>query len=1278
MAPSSWRLPLLVGTLILLPSVAGWWLVRWEMRRLEEERFERLSRRLAAAIQGAFRPAEQAMSGLAAVSLRGEAPTAEEWSLHVQRAENYLQDGVVGLGFVKPVARSAVDAFVAERRRAGYPQFEAQLTSAHEELWLVSAMAPLRWNERALGVDVGAGTNRRAAAELAARAGGFALSARINLIIGDATAPGFLLFLPVFRSEPPPADVTARSAALHGWVYAALRLDHLFRGAGEAVNRQLGFELFQGNRADATVLIHAENGMEPADARVRAPASFEKDLPLTLYGQPMRLRVRTLPGFAATGQTHTPEALLVGGILLAVLATFLTRALLTSRARALQLAERMTLDLRRAEAEARRLALVARHTSNAVGLADREGRVVWLNEGFTRLFGYTLEEARGQFAPSLVRGPGTSLRMFAAIARAAREGQATHGELRCYAKDGREVWTDFEMQPLRDEHGAVTGFMSIQLDITARKHAEEELARREELFRFILNSLPVGVSWESFESAGERHWVNDAAVVMSGLSRAEALDPARFEAVTFPEDWRRQNEAHARLRRGEIDQFTLDKRYVQADGTERWCILHVRAFRDAAGKILQEISVIGDVSELKRTEQKLQQQEALFRFIFESVPVGLSWVASGQDETRMVNAEHVRITGVPVEASKDQAAFDRATHPDDTPRQAALMAQMQTGLIDRFTLEKRYVHPDGRLTWVQLSRRIYRDERGRPAQELNALVDITALKETQAELARANNRAEQAAQEAQQANVAKSQFLAVMSHEIRTPMNGIIGMTGLLLETRLDAEQRDFAETIRTSGDALLTIINDILDFSKIESGHLELENTEFVLRDCVEGALDLLAARASEKQLDLLYEIADGTPMSVSGDPMRLRQVLVNLLGNALKFTERGEVVLWAGLAGGSVAPAPRLAEGDRTPVELLFSVRDTGIGIAPEGIARLFRSFTQVDASTTRRYGGTGLGLAISQRLAQLMGGRMWVESEPGRGSTFFFTVKMDAVPSKPRAFAQGARASVVNRSVLIVDDNVTNRQILGRVAQGWGMRATAVESGPAALALLEAGSRFDVAICDMHMPLMDGVTLARRLGERESARGMPLILLSSIGQRPPPGLFVAALTKPAKPDLLLEAIARSLGALTRTSDSAHPLAPRVGKRPERLLLAEDNAVNQKVALSLLASLGYTADVVENGYAVLDALARRSYDVVLLDVQMPGMDGLEVARRLVATQPNPSTRPWLVALTANAMQGDREQCLAAGMDGYLSKPVKKAELGAALEQALAGVRQRRGSGGA
>ncbi|MBI2511347.1 MAG: PAS domain S-box protein [Opitutae bacterium] len=1229
---SSWRLSLLVGAVLVALAVLMWSLARGELRRINQGRFDRLSRQVESAVIAAFRPTEQAMAGFGVLAQNDRSvPETAQWRRQFESVRRHLSEGTVALGFVAAGGASAS--------------------------YVVTVVAPDEIASRVAGMDFAADPIRRAATERALARGGFALSEPLPLAEAGEGVDGRVLVLPVSR------DAAGADDAAQGWVYAALRLDRLLAHVTDNTSGQLTFAIVTESESDST------GAPVPA-----ADGGFRADRRLVLHGQPMILRLATTPVFVSAGYTSLPEVLLIGGVVIAVLAGGLIRVLATSRKRAWRLAEKMTADLRRTETEARRLALVAKHTANAVGLADTEGNIVWLNEGFTRLFGYTIEEVQGKFAPKLLRGPGTSLRMFAEIARAAREGRATHGELLCYAKDGSAIWTDFEMQPLRDEQGAVTGFMSIQLDITARKQAEAELARREELFRFILNSVPVGVAWESFTGDGERTWVNDAVMEMSGLTPAEVLDNANFERVTPPEDWRRQQEAYARLRRGEIDRFTLEKRYVRRDGSERGCILHVRAFRDAQGKILQEVSVVVDVSELKRTEQKLQQQEALFRFIFESVPVGLSWVVPGHGETRMVNAEHVRITGVAAEKSNDQQAFDRITHPDDVPRQAALVQQMQTGLIDRFTLEKRYRRSDGSVTWVQLSRRLYRDAHGQPVQELNALVDITALKETQAELARANERAERAAQEAQQANVAKSQFLAVMSHEIRTPMNGVIGMTSLLLETPLNAEQREFAETIRTSGDALLTIINDILDFSKIESGRMELESAEFVLRDCVEAALDVLATRASEKQLDLLYEIADGTPTSVRGDQTRLRQVIVNLLGNALKFTEKGEVVLSVRPADGV---AVRVDEAGPAPVvELLFAVRDTGIGIPPEAMARLFQSFSQVDASTTRKYGGTGLGLAISKRLAELMGGRMWVESETGRGSTFLFTIKVDAVPSKPRPFQHNARATVENRSLLIVDDNVTNRQILGRLAQGWGMHARAVESGAAALELLRGGARFDVAVLDMHMPEMDGVTLAREIGRL--GREMPLVLLSSIGQRPPPGLFVASLTKPAKSDLLIEAIARCLGnAAARGHEPALAASPALaGARPERVLLAEDNVVNQKVAIHLLASLGYAADVVDNGYAVLDAIAHRRYDVVLLDVQMPGMDGLEVARRLVATQPNAAFRPWLVALTANAMQGDRELCLAAGMDDYLSKPIKKPELGAAFERAIEELRKRRSAG--
>jgi len=894
---------------------------------------------------------------------------------------------------------------------------------------------------------------------------------------------------------------------------------------------------------------------------------------------------------------------------------------------------------------------VASKTVNAVGLSDAAGKVMWINEGFTRLFGYTLEECRGRFGPAVLRGANTSKRVFMDVAQAAQAGRPFHGEMLCYSKDGREIWTDFEMQPLRDEAGVVTGFMSIQLDITERRQTAEELKRREAQLRFILNALPVGVSWSSSGEYGGA-WVNDAVLRLTGLTREEALADESYRAITQPEDWVRQSAEYARIMQGEIDRFSLEKRYQRLDGTEIYGLLTVQVFRAPDGRILQEVSTIVDLTEMKNIAQRLAGQEARLRFIFDSVPVGLSWAIAGRDqETRMVNTEHVRLSGVTAEQARAAPEiYQQHTHPDDAVRQEALGEQMRRGEIDHFVLDKRYLHPDGGVIWVRLFRRLYRDG-DLPAQELNALVDITELKRVQEELNSAKNTAEMA-------NLAKSQFLAMMSHEIRTPMNGVIGMTSLLLDSPLSAEQREYAETIRVSGEALLTIINDILDFSKIESGKLEMERMDFSLRECVEGALDLMAPRAAEKHIDLLYEITDGTPMNLNGDPSRLRQVLVNLLGNALKFTAQGEVLLTV-----------RALATEGETVELLFSIKDTGIGIPPEAIGRLFRSFSQVDASTTRRFGGTGLGLAISKRLAELMGGRMWVESEVGHGSTFSFTVLTGVVPSKPRVYSGGKKVTLQGRRLLIVDDNATNRRILGDLAHKWDMVAVAVEHAAEALERIRLREVFDVAILDMQMPGMDGTMLAAEIRRLRSPAELPLILLSSLGRREDSvHLFVANLTKPVKPSQLYDVLAKLFG---RSGDQAvEKTEAPAAAGPEacfmdRLLLAEDNVVNQKVALSMLQKLGFRADVVANGLEVIAAVERQPYDVILMDVQMPEMDGLEAARRLGQLRPDPAKRPWIIALTANAMQGDREMCLAAGMDDYISKPIKRDDLLAAIERA-------------
>ena len=538
------------------------------------------------------------------------------------------------------------------------------------------------------------------------------------------------------------------------------------------------------------------------------------------------------------------------------------------------------------------------------------------------------------------------------------------------------------------------------------------------------------------------------------------------------------------------------------------------------------------------------------------------------------------------------------------------------------------------------------------------------------ELTRRNLSLMKARTAAEAAARAKSDFLAAMSHEIRTPMNGVIAMVSLLLETPLNPDQRSYLETINTSSESLLAIINDILDFSKIESGKMDLDLREFDLSTCVEETLDLLAPKAAEKKLDLLYELDDGIPASIRGDSLRLRQVLVNLFSNAIKFTAAGHVSFRV-----KMLSAPPVDAGKPQPLHLHFSVADTGIGITPDKISRLFQAFMQAEVSTARNYGGTGLGLAISKKLVEMMGGKMWAESVPGKGSTFHFTGIFQAEPQVPRDLRQPRLADL---RALIVEDSTASRRVLTELAAKWGLVPQSVETPEQALELVLHGGEFDLAILDLQLPGMDGISLATELRKLRGAAMLPLVLLAPLGTRAEAPAeahlaFASCVAKPVKPAQLLRAIELALFSQKNVAATVAAVAPSqllAERLPLRILLVDDNAINQKVAARILAQIGYHPDLAENGLKALAALDAKVYDLVFMDLMMPEMGGLEATSAIRERQKNSAAyanyggRIIIVAMTAHAQQSDREKCLAGGMDDYLAKPIRPADLRNIIEK--------------
>jgi two-component system sensor histidine kinase/response regulator len=662
---------------------------------------------------------------------------------------------------------------------------------------------------------------------------------------------------------------------------------------------------------------------------------------------------------------------------------------------------------------------------------------------------------------------------------------------------------------------------------------------------------------------------------------------------------------------------------------------------------------------------RVRDTEQFYRGVLELAPDGLM-VVDADGRIRLANNRCERLFGYTREELVGQPV-EMLVPPDVRDRHPALRDAYHRSPAPREMgggLPLTAVRKDGSLFPVEIGLSPLPAARGQAVQVAISIRDITERKRIEQGLREAILKAEEATK-------AKSAFLANMSHEIRTPMNGIIGMTELALDTELNAEQRDYLNTVKWSADALLTLINDILDFSKIEAGRIELDPINFLLRDAISDTLNPLALRASGKGLELAYDVAADVPDALVADIYRLRQVVVNLVGNAIKFTDKGEVVV-------SVRTVE--ATGDERVLE--FAVRDTGIGIAPAAAAKLFQPFEQADAATTRKYGGTGLGLAISRQLVELMGGSIRLESEAGRGSTFLFTTRVKVGEARAAPGADDAARLLADRTALIVDDNQTNRRIMEAMLGNWGLRTLSAHSGAQALAVLDrgasAGQAVSLIISDLHMPEMDGFEFVAAVRRRAAFADVPVLLLTSSAspgdQKQSDELKIAGrLLKPVKQSLLLDNIMRVMAGPARVAHAdpgaaaATPAAAGAPPPPLRVLLAEDNAVNVQFAMKLLERAGHKVTVANNGKQAVDCWRAEPFDLVLMDVQMPEMDGLDATRAIRQLEQERDGRTPIIAMTANAMAGDRETCLTAGMDGYVSKPVKKDALFAEVRRVMA-----------
>jgi PAS domain S-box-containing protein len=903
-------------------------------------------------------------------------------------------------------------------------------------------------------------------------------------------------------------------------------------------------------------------------------------------------------------------------------------------------------ERKQADDRLRKLSLAVEQSPACVMITDLQGKIEYVNSKFTQVTGYTPQEAIGQ-NPRLLKSGMMSGATYRDLWQTILAGNEWRGEFANRKKNGEIYWESASIVPIRDSAGALTHFLGVKEDITERKRSEQAIRESERFLQSTLDALSshiaildekgeivaVNAAWQRFAAAngGNPGSCGVGSNYLEVCREASARDAEASAAA----------EGICQAIAGARDEFSLEYP-CHSPEQKRWFVLRVTRFAgEGSGRV---VLAHENITNRRLAEEAVRESEGRYRLLFERNLAGVfRYTAEGR--VLDTNDAYAHILGY--RSGRELAGRSRSDlffDPGEAERAWASL-RAKKALTN---LEVRLRRKDGSAVWVLENISWVESGNGTGPLVEGTCIDITERKQAEEEMRKAKEAAEAA-------NRAKSQFLANMSHEIRTPMNGVIGMAGLLLDTQLTPEQHQYAEIVRASGEALLTVINDILDFSKIEARKLMLEITDFDLHTVLEYAAAVLAIKAFEKGLELTCEIEPGTPWLLRGDPGRVRQVLVNLLGNAVKFTPRGEV-----------AVRVRIEAEDERTATLRFTVSDTGIGFPQDRASALFEPFVQGDGSRTRRYGGTGLGLTISKQLVEIMSGRIGVQSKEGKGSTFWFTAVFEKQP-RPNAAAAGVPPSLRNAKVLVVDDNATNRSLVARLLKSWGCGTEESADGNSALALLRQAAQrndpFRIALLDRNLPGMDGEELGRRIAADPQLKHTALVMMAGLGTQTDgerlQGLgFSGQVSKPigarSLRDALLALNGKGSGTVSPIESVAHPLSAVRGHGQARILVVEDNLTNQAVALAMLNKLGYHADMVANGVEALEALRETGYDMVLMDCEMPEMDGYEATRHI--RERRTSTRNPdipIIALTADAMSGDRDKCLQAGMNDYLAKPV-------------------------